>query len=84
MIEYNQAYGDGIDRSITEKWEAAYEALNRYNSLLDDNYGMKLDNMTGYNKGKYETAAEREARERATQRTSAKDAAIPKRNPGTP
>lgn len=75
MIEYNRAYGDGIDRSITEKWEAAYEALNRYNSLLDDNYGMKLDNMTGYNKGKYETAAEREARERATQRTSAKDAA---------
>lgn len=75
MIEYNRAYGDGIDRSITEKWEAAYEALNRYNSLLDDDYGMKLDNMTGYNKGKYETAAEREARERATQRTSAKDAA---------
>ena len=75
MIEYNRAYGDGIDRSITEKWEAAYEALNRYNSLLDDDYGMKLDNMTGYNKGKYETAAEREARERATQKTSAKNAA---------
>lgn len=75
MIEYNRAYGDGIDRSITEKWEAAYEALNRYNSLLDDDYGMKLDNMTGYNKGKYETAAEREARERATQKTNAKNAA---------
>ena len=75
MIEYNRQYGDSIDSSISEKWEAAYEALNRYNSLLDDDYGMKLDNMTGYNKGKYETAAEREARERATQRTSAKDAA---------
>lgn len=36
---------------------------------------MKLDNMTGYNKGKYETAAEREARERATKSTSAKNAA---------
>lgn len=75
MIEYNRQYGDSIDSSISKKWEAAYEALNRYNSLLDDDYGMKLDNMTGYNKGKYETAAEREARERATQRTSAKDAA---------
>lgn len=75
MIEYNRSYGSTIDADVTAKWEAAYEALNRYNSLLDDNYGMKLDNMTGYNKGKYETAAEREARERATQRTSAKDAA---------
>lgn len=75
MIEYNRSYGSAIDADVTAKWEAAYEALNRYNSLLDDNYGMKLDNMTGYNKGKYETAAEREARERATQRTSAKDAA---------
>ena len=75
MIEYNRSYGSTIDADVTAKWEAAYEALNRYNSLLDDDYGMKLDNMTGYNKGKYETAAEREARERATQRTSAKDAA---------
>ncbi len=75
MIEYNRQYGDSIDSSISEKWEAAYEALNRYNSLLDDDYGMKLDNMTGYNKGKYETAAEREARERATKSTSAKNAA---------
>lgn len=75
MIEYNRQYGSTIDADVTAKWEAAYEALNRYNSLLDDDYGMKLDNMTGYNKGKYETAAEREARERATQRTSAKDAA---------
>lgn len=75
MIEYNRQYGSGIDSEITAKWEAAYEALNRYNSLLDDDYGMKLDNMTGYNKGKYETAAEREARERATKSTSAKNAA---------
>lgn len=75
MIEYNRSYGSTIDADVTAKWEAAYEALNRYNSLLDDDYGMKLDNMTGYNKGKYETAAEREARERATQKTSAKDAA---------
>lgn len=75
MVEYNRQYGDSIDSSISEKWEAAYEALNRYNSLLDDDYGMKLDNMTGYNKGKYETAAEREARERATKSTSAKNAA---------
>lgn len=75
MIEYNRSYGSTIDADVTAKWEAAYEALNRYNSLLDDDHGMKLDNMTGYNKGKYETAAEREARERATQRTSAKDAA---------
>lgn len=75
MIEYNRQYGSGIDSEITAKWEAAYEALNRYNSLLDDDYGMKLDNMTGYNKGRYETAAEREARERATKSTSAKNAA---------
>lgn len=75
MIEYNRSYGSTIDADVTAKWEAAYEALNRYNSLLDDDYGMKLDNMTGYNKGKYETAAEREARERATKSTSAKNAA---------
>ena len=91
MIEYNRAYGDGIDRSITEKWEAAYEALNRYNSLLDDDYGMKLDNMTGYNKGKYETAAEREAREaqeaaaaakkQATQKPTQKPAQKPAQKP---
>ena len=75
MIEYNRQYGSTIDADVTAKWEAAYEALNRYNSLLDDDYGMKLDNMTGYNKGKYETAAEREARERAAQKTNAKNAA---------
>lgn len=63
MIEYNREYGDGIDRSITAKWEAAYEALYRYNGLLDEDYDMKLANMTGYSKGRYETAAEREARE---------------------
>lgn len=91
MIEYNRQYGDGIDNSITEKWEAAYEALNRYNSLLDDNYGMKLDNMTGYNKGKYETVAEREAREareaaaaakkKATQKPTQKPAQKPAQKP---
>ena len=75
MIEYNRQYGSTIDADVTAKWEAAYEALNRYNSLLDDDYGMKLDNMTGYNKGKYETAAEREARERAAKKTNAKNAA---------
>lgn len=47
MIEYNRLYGSGIDSEITSKWDAAYEALNRYNKLLDDTYGIKLENMTG-------------------------------------
>lgn len=91
MIEYNRQYGSTIDADVTAKWEAAYEALNRYNSLLDDDYGMKLDNMTGYNKGKYETAAEREAREaqeaaaaakkQATQKPTQKPAQKPAQKP---
>lgn len=47
MIEYNRLYGSGIDSEITSKWDAAYEALNRYNKLLDDTYGIKLENTTG-------------------------------------
>ena len=91
MIEYNRQYGSTIDADVTAKWEAAYEALNRYNSLLDDDYGMRLDNMTGYNKGKYETAAEREAREaqeaaaaakkQATQKPTQKPAQKPAQKP---
>lgn len=58
MIEYNRQYGSTIDSDITEKWDAAYEALNRYNELLDDDYGIKLQNMTG-NTSKHYTPADK-------------------------
>lgn len=49
MIEWNATYGDGIDQTITDAWEAAYEALDKYYALYGKVYeGFKLANATGY------------------------------------
>lgn len=49
MIEWNATYGDGIDQTITDAWEAAYEALDKYYALYGEYYdGFTLDNATGH------------------------------------
>lgn len=49
MIEWNATYGDGIDQTITDAWEAAYEALDKYYALYGKYYeDFNLDNATGY------------------------------------
>ena len=49
MIQWNNTYGDGIQATITEKWEAAYKALKDYSDLYGKSYnGINLANATGY------------------------------------
>lgn len=49
MIEYNATYGDGIDKTITDKWETATKAMQRYFEVFGSNYNdINLENVTGY------------------------------------
>lgn len=49
MIQWNNTYGDGIQATITDKWEAAYKALKDYSDLYGKSYnGINLANATGY------------------------------------
>lgn len=52
MIEWNQLYGDGIEDTIKDAWEAAYQALQDYMDLYGEYYqGIHLGNATGYDPG---------------------------------
>ena len=35
LIEWNEEYGSGIDEDVTRAWNEAYEALERYASLIE-------------------------------------------------
>lgn len=52
MIEWNRLYGDGIEDTIKNAWEAAYQALQDYMDLYGEWYqGIQLGNYTGYDPG---------------------------------
>lgn len=49
MLEWNREYGDGIDDTITDAWEAAYKSLEEYYALNQEVYKhMSMANMTDY------------------------------------
>lgn len=49
MLKWNQEYGDGIDDTITDAWEGAYQALYNYSQLFGKTFnGINLANATGW------------------------------------
>ena len=49
MIEFNNRYGDGIRKTVTDMWEEAYISLKKYAELYGELYkGISLVNATGY------------------------------------
>lgn len=49
MIEFNNKYGDGIQKTIVDMWESAYVSLKNYADLYHEFYnGINLVNATGY------------------------------------
>lgn len=49
MIKWNQEYGNGIDSTITDAWDKAYIALQKYRQVFGKDYeGFVLPNVTGY------------------------------------
>lgn len=49
MIDFNNAYGDGIEYTIVQMWEEAYVSLRKYAELYNEFYkGINLINATGY------------------------------------
>ncbi len=52
MIEFNNKYGDGIQKTIVDMWEQAYISLKNYAELYHEFYnGVDLVNATNYQPG---------------------------------